>query len=200
MPRAAVFAVLLIVLPCGLARAQTDYRPRSEATAATLSALGTLVPVGIGLLWWKVDQPNFRGTGGYTYYKPPNRVGPAVLIAGGILLGPSLGHFYAGRMGGVLLRAGLSVATPLLAGMILAAGAQNDGGWFPSFDPGAVVLAGGIMAAGAVTIAGSVVHDLATASQAARQRNGERADGRLRVTPTYVPAARAVGFSVRASF
>lgn len=200
MQRAAAFAVLVMMSPFGLARAQADHRPRSEAAAATLSALGTLAPVGIGLLWWKFDQPNFRGTGGYTYYQPPNRVGPAVLIAGGILLGPSLGHFYAGRMGGVLLRAGLSVATPLLAGMILAAGVQDDGGWFPSFDPGALVLAGGIMAAGAVAIAGSAVYDLATASNAARQRNGERASGRIRVTPTYVPAARAVGFSVRASF
>lgn len=200
MPRAAVFAVLLIVSPCGLARAQTDHRTRSEATAATLSALGTLAPVGVGLLWWRFDQPNRREAGGYTYYDAPNRLGPAVLIAGGILLGPSLGHFYAGRKGGVLLRLGVGVATPLLAGMLVAAGVTNDGGWLPSIDPGAMVLAAGIMAAGAVTIAGSAVYDVATASKAARRRNGEYAGGRIRVTPTYVPAARAVGFSVRASF
>lgn len=95
----AVFDIVTAAKSAKSMNAQKEGDFRSPGTAFGASLAATVVPVAIGVA-------------GYTD-------NPGILIAGGIVLGPSVGHMYAGRpMRGLLtaaLRAGLGFAALLEA-------------------------------------------------------------------------------------
>lgn len=189
MLRAVTFA-LLLMWPIGVAQAQKDTGRLSETTALSLSLFGTLGAATVGFLWWQMEQQS-SPTG-------------AVLIAGAAIVGPSFGHFYAGRTGGVWVRLGVGVGAPLLARAVLGSGSSGADGclgcFLPDLNLGAVIAAGVILAAGGAAIVVSAVHDIGTAPRAARERNESRSAARVRILPSYAPSTHAVGLKVRVTF
>jgi hypothetical protein len=147
---------------------------KRERTALAWSLGGTVIPVVAGqYLWTRRGDPGF-----------------AALSVAGVLIGPSLGHLYAGRFGRGAATVGLRVA--LGAGMV-AAGicwdecthAQNQ------------TLAAGAIFFGTLT-AVSVVYDIVTAPASARRWNARRAA--LSMGPARVGGRSALGAWVTVRF
>jgi len=132
----------------------------SEGTALWLSVAGTAVPIVAG-----IEIANFdRGT------RTP--AATTVLSLAGVLVGPSIGHFYARRPGRAV--AGVGIRTLALAGAVAAIGAAwNDES---STAAGAAVLALGV---GVM----SVFIDIVAAPDSARKHNEEVERVRAEVMP-----------------
>ena len=176
MNKLAVAATLILTASPALAQPAAREPPeeKSEQTALGLSLLGTIAPVALLIGAAKADQPELATAG-----------------AIGMLVGPSLGHWYAGRYvtGGMLVRGGGTAL--MLAGVVRAIGSldceercSDDGGV--------------LMAAGAVMFVGGTLYDLATAGRAARAWNEQHLD----LGPTVVRGASGPvpGFGVAGSF
>jgi hypothetical protein len=145
-------------------------RPRaqkSETTALVLS-LGTTA-AGVATIALAVDSQDES---------------QAILGLGMALVGPSLGHLYAGELGHAVLFTGLRVG-----GLALAAAALDQGG-----RDNETIAAIGISLAGAATL-----YDLIDAPRAVDRYNRE---GGLLIMPTALPtsAGPAMGMSLGGSF
>src|SRR6185312_2151270 len=78
-----------------------EFHTKSESTALRCSLLGTMVPIGVG---------TFLVGGG----------AGASVVLGGAVIGPSLGHFYAGRPWRAAI--GIGIRSASLVGLALAVG------------------------------------------------------------------------------
>jgi len=143
--------------------------------------------------------------------KDPSRavwysVGATVLFApvfgAGIVVGPAAGHFYAGNSGqawrGIGIRVGAAAAPVLLAEAVTLGG--NDGAG-EAYTGLGVFLVSGVVAGGCILY--SIIHDIATADNSARQYNRTRGPttAALQVAPTLGgPQGRQIGMTVRVEF
>jgi len=134
-----------------LVAAVDTIRPiKSERTAVTLSLIATLVPIAAGAAIWSAEQPD-------------PLFGP-IVMGGSFLVGPSVGHFYIGKPGGLWLRLGIAVGATAAG---LAAGAST-GGW-----EGLTVFVVAIgIGAGVIVIDG--VYDIIRLPTAVRNHNAQR--------------------------
>ena len=114
---------------------------KSGTTALMWSLLGTLVPIGVGVV--------ASSTAGEASDNPL----PGFLILGGMLVGPALGHFYAGRSGHAL--AGIGIRTLTLAAFLGGAAASWNGD-----SGGDALLLAGLVAGLALLVAGFVAVSL----------------------------------------
>lgn len=105
MPRATTLILLLQLFLTGPAVGQDADRGPSPGTALGLSLTGTLAPVAVGAIMWAAADGS----------RETDRGGPALVIAGGLILGPALGYFYGGRTGHAVgwtaIRTGLVLAS-----------------------------------------------------------------------------------------
>jgi hypothetical protein len=142
--------------------------PKSTTVATLVSVIGTAVPVAVGIhAWNKTDGDQGAG-----------------MILGGYLLGPALGHFYAGRpnaaFGGMALR---------LVPIVLLGGAVSASWDAPS-------KAADVMAVGSALLAtGIVAWDIGRTSNSVRAYNEEHAHPR--VSLGLVPGSRALTPAIR---
>lgn len=81
---------------------------KSPATATIVSVVGTAAPIGLGAL---LLNTGYDGTG-------------ALLVASGVLLGPSAGHWYAGRPGRGAVTAALRAGIIVLGGFVALQGLE----------------------------------------------------------------------------
>jgi hypothetical protein len=178
---------------------QPDMRPatKSEDIALTLSLFGTLVPTAAGLLVWAtrgdqlVREYGANGDLYREYYAAPNPLLPVLLIAGGLLIGPSLGHFYIGELGSLPQRFGIITSTAAIA---YRAGKEvgEDDVYAGAFAAVMVGLAG----CGLLVI--EAIADIGRVPGAVRHYN-ETVNSSLSITPTYSPGA-GVGLRLDVSF
>ncbi len=135
---------------------------KSETGALLWSLLGTVVPVAASAPFvWTPASPS----------------GAAVLLVGAVIIGPSLGHFYAARPG--VAFAGIGVR--LLAGAGVAVG-----GLASTSEGGATSGSNAMAAIGAIVGGASIVWDILRAPHSARVHNNQVRQGRisLRITPS----------------
>lgn len=150
---------------------------KSETTALLLSLLGTVVPMAM-------SAPFVHGGSSEEGSDTADFV-----FLGALVLGPSLGHFYAGRPLRAL--AGIGVRTACLfataAGLALSWDSESTGG--------AALLVGGLIIGGA-----AAVWDIIGAPQSARVHNDRlrEEEHRVSIFPALTP--RGVGLSVNVSF
>lgn len=147
---------------------------KSGNQALLWSLLGTTVPIAAALI---VNDP-----------ENPEDPAVALLILGGVFVGPSLGHFYSGRPGRALVGMGFrAVALAGVVGGFAAAWNNNEGG-------DALMLAG--LALGATVIA----WDILRAPHSANVHNKRLNAGRIAIA--VVPLHDAVGarLSARITF
>jgi hypothetical protein len=147
----------------------TSFSERSESTALLWSFLATAVPVA-------VSAPSAFSESGSQ--------GAAWVFLGSLVVGPSLGHFYADRSGRALL--GLGIRTAAIVGLVGATTISWD-----NQSTGGDALALVSLGIGAV----SVVWDIASAPASARRYNETH-----RLSIGLGPVGSAPGILVAASF
>jgi len=146
---------------------------KSGSTAFLISALSTFVPAGLGVVQASGTD---GGAGG-------------VLVFLGTLVGPSAGHFYAGKPGRALR--GIGIRAAAVGGM----GAAFAMAWNRS-DSNAEGLAYASLAIYGV----SALVDIATAPGSARAHNQKIARSHLNVAPVAIGPARTPGLRVDWTF
>jgi hypothetical protein len=109
-------------------------------------------------------------------------------LLGALLVGPSLGHFYAGRPGRALL--GVGLRTLALAGVTAGVAAT----WNGDSDAGAAAGIAGVALGGAVVLWGIV-----RAPHSAKVRNEQRRRSAA-VSPTLSPDGSGIRVGARVSF
>jgi hypothetical protein len=169
-----VAALLLTASPALAGSAGEPPEAKIEQTAIGLSLLGTVAPAALLVTAASAEQPRL-----------------AVAGAIGLLVGPSFGHWYAGRYitGGLLVRGGGTVL--MFAGVAQALG-NIDCEERCGSDGAALAVAG------AVLFVGGTLYDIATAGGAAHKWNEKH----LNMGPTAVSSASGPvpGFAVAGSF
>jgi hypothetical protein len=152
---------------------------KSGKTALLLSLLGTAVPAAATLpLIWESSGTSVAHTS-------------AILCTGAYLLGPSLGHFYAGRPGRAF--AGIGIRVLAGAGVAIAGlGSGSEGG----VTSGQAALG----VAGAIVGAASVIYDIASAPHSARVHNDELRQERVTIGILFTEDLRGVGLRAKVTF
>lgn len=120
----------------------------------------------------------------------------------GLIAGPAAGHFYAGNSRqawkGIGIRAGTATAPLLLAGAATLGGNGEAGEAYTGLG---IFLVSGIVAAGVILY--SIIHDIATADNAAREYNRTRGPtgSALQIAPALGgPQGQQIGLAVRVQF
>ena len=151
---------------------QPSSSERSESKALLLSLVATVVPGTLSALAMSESSEN-RGAD--------------LVFLGSVVVGPSLGHFYAGRPGRALL--GMGIRTAALVGLSAAVAISWD-----EESTGGDGLALASLGIGAA----SIVWDIATAPASARRYNDTHRENRLSIGLGAVGSAP--GILVAASF
>ncbi len=149
--------------------------PKSESTATAISLVGTLAGGALFAASWNMDSG-----------------GMLLLGTGALMLGPSAGHWYAGKA----LTWGLPVR---IAGAGLVAAGALAGLGCSGVSLGEDDCGGGDMVVGGLVAIGvGAIIDIATSSGAAREYN----ERHWQVTPTLVSdgQSQAMGFGIGGSF
>lgn len=173
----------------------------SERSATRLSALGTVIPVGLGIVLAATASGHdeyyvdWNGTPSYRR-SDPDRLPTILLTGSGLIIGPSLGYFYAGRPGRAFL--GIGFRTAVGFGSLI--GAFATCGWDCGPGDGAYDAAWGIIGAGTVLMAGSAIYDIAKVGRAVRAQNLKRDKLKLSVLPEYYPGSKALGLRAKITF
>jgi len=162
--------VLLTALATPAAAQQHPTTPgKSGTTALHLSLWGTVIPVAGGIALAGTDATD------------PDGVPALLLITGGLAIGPSLGHFYAGDTQRAWAHAALRSAT--MAGTLGVLLALCDS-CLEESEPASLVT----VAAGSLAVAALAGWDIATAPAAARESRS-----RLSVAPWIGSGSRGSG-------
>ena len=158
--------------PDGVPIATAEIPGLKSGTSAFLwSFLGTAVPVLGGA--WDVYRENSSDS-----------VVPGIMVVGGLLFGPSLGHFYAGRPGPALV--GIGIRTVAGLGVAVAAAEQLGEGTDYQLEWLAV--------AGALLGGASLVWDIARAPHSAGVHNDQLRQSHMTIGVT--PSIGAAGFGL----
>lgn len=180
MKRFLTTSILAAVLASSAAASDTSSVPgsKSHSDAYKYSLMGTLAPtvVGIGVS---------AATGGEA-----GDVGVSLSL-GGLVIGPGLGHLYAGNPGRFALGMGIR-AVALVGGGLMASQSSENKEWDESL--GQVVLWIGL---GATVALGSAIYDIrSTDTSVDRYNNAHRPLPRLTVSPTWFAGQHAAGLSL----
>ncbi|PWB70387.1 hypothetical protein C3F09_09135 [candidate division GN15 bacterium] len=176
-------------------------RPLSEKAATRLSALGTIIPTGLGVIIAATRNGQdvyYVDWSGYSsfYHDDPDQTAAVVLIGSGLVIGPSLGYLYAGRPGRAFL--GMGFRTAVGFGALI--GAFATCGWDCGPGEGAYDAAWGIMALGGGLVAASAIYDIAKVGSHVRAQNRKHQSPKLSVLPEYFPGHKAVGLRAKIAF
>ena len=185
-PALAFLAIALVTAP---AAAQTN---ASEQKAQRLSLWGTVIPVAVGATWWAAHglQTGSAST------SPDLAAGPGLLIAGGLIVGPTLGYSSAGLSGRGWRGAGIRTGLTLLSfGPAMAICGWNCGKGDKEAD-----LAWLIIATGSGLSLASAIYDISHVEQNVRRHNATRPGPGFSIAPMYAPGQRSVGIRVGATF
>ncbi len=144
---------------------------KSEGVAFRASLLGTVGPIAVGLALAAPGPTNDAAI-------------PSILfITGGVALGPSLGHFYAGRPGRATATAVLRTGV-MAASLIIAFSACPLEGCTDEEEATAAIST----VTGAAVAAGLAIYDIVTAKASVRRHNQ-----RISLIPWVPPRGRGVG-------
>ncbi len=149
-----------------------DFSQPSPFVAFCFSALGTGIPLGIGIA---------------RYEKDPTAL-PSLLIAGGLIVGPAMGYFYGGEWGRGFLGMGIRLGITGGCFIVMAAAMQPN-----SFALGPIVAIGVV---GLAVVAIDALYDLFRVPSYISEQNAVRRVLGVNVAPMYSPATRSAGVQV----
>jgi hypothetical protein len=139
--------------------------PKSESTALGWSLWGTLVPLP-------------------TLY----------LTVPGLIVGPSLGYFYAGMSGRALI--GIGIRTVAVGGIIAVLGIGLSDNIDSEDEPYIAALGFGSI----LLLVVDVVHDISVVKSHVRKRNAKLQESGWRISPQYFSESQTVGLNISYSF
>lgn len=179
MYRVAIYIALLVTVAAGSVWAAEEETPRAKSpeTATTWSLMGTLVPVGFGVSTIASGSES------------PLVVVGALAFFGGSIVGPGLGHDYAGAKG--RFWSGVGLRTAGWVGTFVVIGLTWDSGNEPGLDIGEVAGYGSL-----ALIAGSTLYDIATAARSAENYNQKHGLQSLSLKPTFDPSSGTTGLQL----
>lgn len=148
---------------------------KSEAVATWLSLSATLLP----------------GVTGVVLLDGHSVVLPTLFIVSGLVVGPSAGHFYIGRPGGLMLRLGVAAAT----GAVVF-GLSGRGG----YDFGGLNALIGVVGAGGLIVLFDGLYDISRVGAAVRRYNAKRATAQPTLGLAMHAVAGRVGLGMRLEF
>jgi len=186
MRLAPVWFAALLVTP---AAAQSDDVARK---AYRQSLWGTVIPVAVGATWWAAHglQTGSAST------SPEFATGPGLLIAGGLIVGPTFGYSSAGMSGrgwrGAGVRTGLTLLSFLPAVAIC--------GWNCGHGDREADLAWLVIATGSGLSLASAIYDISRVERNVTRHNATRRGPGFSVAPMYVPGGRSVGIRLGVTF
>jgi len=173
---------------------------KSKRTAEVYSLLSTFVPVVVGgalLLRGQGSAPigsdpvTIRNNGQSEY--TATLAGLAIGSAG-IILGPGVGHAYAGKMGrfwnGVAIR---GMVASLTGAMLYSVSETSD------FGAGIVTAVIALVVGGSICLV-SMTHDISTVGTSVDDYNKEHGFPSLTIRPTYYARHKAPGLMLTMSF
>lgn len=176
----ACLAVFGLALPAGADQGQAEpasaFKPRSEGTAASLSFFGTAIPFCLTLA---------AGHGG--------RAGWAWVSVGALVLGPALGHFYAGANTRAWTGIGIRVAAlaAFSGGVAMAMDEMHES------NP---ILGIGLIIGGATGLIASSLADIVDARESVRKHNLKGQGLTVNVSPVVSPRSKTVGIQAQIKF
>ena len=166
----------------------------SENTAFRISLWSTVIPVVAGAAYWMTQTNPYPNDP----YGGPERAGPSMIMASGLVFGPMLGYSAAGLSGkgwkGAGTRTGLTFLSFLPAMAIC--------GWGCTTGDTAYDLAWLVVASGSGLSAAHAIRDITRVKHNVRQHRaaaGAPTEPALSITPTYAPC-RSAGVLVHVSF
>ncbi|HEX9917424.1 MAG TPA: hypothetical protein VGB16_06765 [candidate division Zixibacteria bacterium] len=179
---------------------QTRFKLKSENVGLCYSLLGTFVPIGTGILIWILDEPYYvehdrpdRYGGDWLEKKDPSRVIPVALIASGLIVGPSMGYFYAGEswrgFKGVAIRLGTGGITVLCMALCYDSDLDNY-----------ATLFGGIGFISSIVFLIDVIYDIAKVKSTVRKHNLALHKTALILAPRYFVDSKACGVGLQIKF
>ena len=149
---------------------------KSPKTALLWSLLGTALPVAASAPFvWTPAAPD----------------GAGILLVGALVIGPSLGHFYAGRPG----RAFAGIGVRILGGAGLAVGSLAS-----IAESGATNGSTAIAAIGAIVGGAAILFDIIRAPHSAQVHNDRVREGRFGFGITPSLGAGGLGLRATATF
>ena len=155
------------------------FQPKSEGAASAWSLLGTAIPVATGIAMAHNHELVTPGV---------------LLVASGIIVGPSLGYFYGGcgNRGGTGIAIRLGLGTLTFGGMVI--GASSSSGW------DGLGIAVGVFLAGSGVITIHALYDIAKVESTVRKHNQKMQARSLGIVPTYSPDSDAAGLALQMTF
>ncbi len=175
-PALALLAAALVTAP---AAAQTD---AVAQRAYRQSLWGTVIPVAAGATWWLAG--------------PGEESGPGLLIAAGLVVGPTFGYTSAGMSGrgwrGAGIRTGLTLLSFLPAFAIC--------GWDCGPNDPAADWAWLFVATGSGLSLASAIYDISRVERNVTRRNATRPGPGFSIAPMYVPGQRSFGVNLAVTF
>ena len=142
----------------------------------------TLAPIAAGAAIWSMQKPTVHTTTYYTSTEDPNRTLPLVLIATGVIIGPSVGYFYGDcddrGSNGIVIR-GLLVGATVAAASI-AGQSQHSSGFMDFSGLEAAMIAGSI---GCGIILIDSIYDLCVVRKNVQSQNNRKLATRVNLTP-----------------
>jgi hypothetical protein len=142
----------------------------------------TLAPIAAGAAIWSMQKPTVHTTTYYTSSEDPNRTLPLVLIATGVIIGPSVGYFYGdcGDRGstGIAIR-GIVAGVTIVAATAVENSYHSSG--FMDFSGLEAAITAGAVGCGIVVI--DSIYDLCLVKKNVQSQNNRKLATRVNLTP-----------------
>ncbi|MCI0330816.1 MAG: hypothetical protein L0196_07680 [candidate division Zixibacteria bacterium] len=164
--------------------AQDYYNPKSEKAAEVLSFFGTAVPVAFGV--WQVSRESNNDYGSF-------------VAAGGLILGPAAGYFYADMPRRGLI--GMGIRTILFTGTLITAAAVDNSTSLKHFDrtkeAGEVLT---VLVVGTSAVALAALVDILSVREAVKKQNQKLYYCDFTLLPAYFTQHQAGSLQLRLAF
>lgn len=176
----------------------------SPSKAVSLSLASTMLPIVAGFVVWAAQKPehiveHYDGNATWEYDKDPDRTLPLVLIATGVMFGPSVGYVYGdcGNRGGagILIRGIVGTAT-ITTAYTVANSIHSDG--FMDFSGAIAGLTIGVV--GGAVIVVDAIYDLSKVEQHIRAQNDKKLGTTLGLAPGIYPYSGTPTLNLHVTF
>ncbi len=187
---------LTFLLSSNMATADTTSTamPKSRGRAEVYSLLSTLVPVVVGgtlLIRGGGTAPSTRAD---VQSERTTTLTGLAIGSMGIVLGPGVGHAYAGKMGRFWNGVAIRGATASLTWMIALSASENS-----DFGTGIVLAVTALVVGGSICLV-SMTYDISAVRTSVDDHNSEHGFRTLTLRPIYIAAHKAPGLMLTLSF
>lgn len=169
----------------------------SPGKALTWSLAWTLVPIVAGTVMWNIRDPHVHSS--HDDHEGFNPSLPLVLIASGVIIGPSAGYIYGDCAGrghtGIAIRGILTAAT-IVTVKAVADSYESTG--FMDFSGLEETITAGAVGCGIIVI--DAIYDLARVQHNVQAQNNRKQATRIGLVPGFSPSSGTPTLSLQVKF